>query len=53
MYANFQNYYYISTQWHCTILHNIGLLGSPSYLVLIGEEVEEYESQDEEYAIYS
>ena len=31
-------------------MHNNGLLGSPTDLVLIGEEEEEYESQDEEYA---
>ena len=41
---------YYCTQSYHTILHNNGLLGSPSELVLIGEEVEEYESQDEEYA---
>ena len=46
----FKNYNYIGTQSYYTILHNNGLLGSPSDLVLIGEEVEEYESQDEEYA---
>ena len=47
MYANFQK---LLLQLHCTILHNNGLLGSPSELVLIGEENEEYASQDEEYA---
>ena len=39
----------ISTQSLLAILYN-GLLGSPSYLVLIGEEDVEYVSQDEEYA---
>ena len=47
MYANFQK---LLLHSHCTILHINGLLGSPNDLVLIGEEDEEYESQDEEYA---
>ena len=46
----FKNYNYIGTQSYYTILHNNGLLGSPSDLVLIGKEDEEYESQDEECA---
>ena len=51
VYENFPKALIIGApQSYLKILYNNVILGSPSNLVLIGKEDEEYESQDEEYA---